>query len=64
MRTLKPSALLQQKISSTRETVVQQRERERKSMEVASQMLRNGCCANTVSRYTGLPEDTLRQIQY
>lgn len=64
MHTYTNPALLQQRISNARETQAQRQERERRSMEVASQMLRNGCCSNTVARYTGLTEAKLREVRY
>ena len=56
--------LLQQRLNAPRETAAQRTERERRSLEVAAQMLGNGCCANTVTRYTGLSEAKLRQLPY
>ncbi|MFK8058395.1 MAG: hypothetical protein AB8F78_19880 [Saprospiraceae bacterium] len=62
MRTQNTTALLNQRLNTPRETTIERREREQKSLKVAAEMLKNGCCSNTVARYTGLSEDTLRQL--
>jgi hypothetical protein len=62
MRTQNTSALLNQRLTTPRETTTERQEREQKSLKVAAQMLENGCCSNTVARYTGLSEETLRRL--
>ena len=62
MRIQNTTALLNQRLSTPRETTIERRAREQKSLKVAAQMLENGCCSNTVARYTGLSEATLRQL--
>lgn len=53
---------LDNRINIARETPRERRERERRSLQVARQMLANGCAANAVERYTGLSEEALRQL--
>ena len=62
MRTQRPTPILDQKLFTPRETPADRRRREARSMQVARQMLNNGCCTNTVSRYTGLGEEALRAL--
>lgn len=62
MQNQKIPALLNQRLSTPRETTAERRSREAKSLKVAQQMLENGCCSNTVVRYTGLTEAMLRQL--
>jgi len=63
MRTQSPTHFLDQKMFTPRETAAERNVREARSIKVARQMLSNGCCSNTVSRYTGLSEEALRQIK-
>jgi len=62
MRIQPTSALQNQRLSTPRETTNERRDREQKSLKVAAQMLENGCCSNTVARYTGLSEEVLRKL--
>lgn len=62
MCTPSSSALLNQRLTTPRETTIQRRVRENKSLTVAKQMLQNGCCSNTVARYTGLSEAILKEL--
>ena len=57
------SALLAQRLSTPPETPAERERRVRASAEVAREMLRNGCSANTIMRYTGLREDELRRLE-
>jgi len=62
MRIQTTSALQNQRLSTPRETTTERRDRQKKSLKVAAQMLENGCCSNTVARYTGLSEETLKEL--
>lgn len=62
MQTPSPSALLHQRLTTPRESREELRAREARSLTVARQMLSNGCSANAVTRYTGLPEAKLRSL--
>jgi len=62
MRTQNATALLNQRLTTPRETNSERLAREKKSLKVAAEMLENGCCANTVARYTGLSDEILRKL--
>ncbi len=62
MRTYKINSTQQRAYSTPTETVAERRQREARALQVARQMLQNGCCANTIVRYTGLREEMLRQL--
>lgn len=57
------SALLSQRLQTPAESPDQRRARETRSVQVARQMLSNGCSANAVTRYTGLKEEQLRALE-
>lgn len=61
MTHLKTSALLTQRLTTPRETPTERSAREARALTVARDMLRNGCCVNTVARYTGLDEASVRR---
>lgn len=56
------SALLAQRLSTPLESPAERQRRERRSIQVARQMLANGCSANDVIRHTGLKEEQLRKV--
>ncbi len=62
MRIQTTSALQNQRLTTPRETNNERQVREQKSLKVAAQMFENGCCTNTVARYTGLSEEVLRRL--
>ena len=53
------SALQYNRLLVPRESIAQRQERVGRSLQVARQMMSNGCCANTVARYTGLSDAQL-----
>lgn len=57
------SALLAQRLSTPPETPADRERRVRASVEVAREMLRNGCSSNTITRYTGLREEELSRLE-
>ncbi len=56
------SALLAQRLSTPLESPAERQRRERQSIQVARQMLANGCSSNDVVRHTGLKEEQLRWL--
>ena len=56
------SALLRQRVTTPEETPSERHLREQRSLQVARQMMSNGCCANTVMRYTGLSDEQLHKL--
>ena len=56
------SALLTQRLQTPPESPAERQRRERHSIQVARQMLANGCSANDVIRHTGLKEEQLRWL--
>ena len=57
-----PTATLKPHMELQRETESERRARENRSLEVAREMLNNGCSINAVIRYTGLNEEQIRQM--
>lgn len=62
MSILPNSALLSQRLRTPAESPAQRRDRESRSVQVARQMLQNGCSVNAVTRYTKLSEEQLRAL--
>ena len=62
MTTTPRPALLAQRLNIPTENQEQQRRRRQAALQVAQQMIRNGCCSNSVSRYTGLREEEISQL--
>ena len=56
------SALLSQRLQTGIESPTQRSSRVTRSIQVARQMLSNGCSTNAVVRYTGLTEEQLRAL--
>ena len=56
------SALLNLRLRTGAEDKAQRQHRVSRSIQVARQMLQNGCSTNAVTRYTGLTEDELRTV--
>ncbi len=62
MNTATRPALLTQRLSTPPESSSERQRRERQSIQVARQMLANGCSDDYIIRHTGLKEEQLRWL--